>query len=373
MGEAMRGKGACWTGFWMGVGIAAFAMLAAMFGPHLVSMSAIQARLQTKVEQALAAKGYRDVAVKMDGQTAILTGAASSADLRDAVRDTVLRAAGPGGPYLGGVTGVNDQTLVGARVSRYSWSADKNADGLVLAGHAPDEATRARLMDIARARFPGARLTDRMALAFGAPTGDWKAIAADALAQLSKLTRGKVRLVDDRLTIVGEGEQAAVADVRAHYDRPLAAPFTLAVADLTVQGQSLGIPEVEGLNLSEASAETCQRAFSQLMRSNVIEFDTGSAAIAPSSAALLDHLATVARRCDRYSISIAGHTDNVGDAALNLALSRTRAQAVRDYLAGRGVDRDRLAAQGFGQEKPRAPNTTAANRARNRRIEFNVS
>ena len=369
----MSGKEACWTGFWMGAGIAAFAMLAAMFGPHVVSMTAIEHKLQASVERALAAKGFRDIAVKMDGQTAILSGAAPSAAAKAAVHDIVLRAAGPGGPYFGGVTQANDQTVVGARVSPFGWNAEKTATTLVLAGHAPSEAARARLLDIARARFPGAKVTDRMALALGAPTGDWAAIAADALTQLSKMIRGKARLIDDRLTVIGEGDQAAVAEVRAHYNAPLAAPFTLAVADLIVAGQSLGIAEVEGLNLSEASAETCQRAFSQLMRGNVIEFDTGSAAIAPTSQLLLDHLATVARRCDQYRIAVAGYTDNVGDAALNLALSRTRAEAVRDYLAGKGVDRDRLAAQGLGQEKPRVPNTTAANRARNRRIEFNVS
>ncbi len=369
----MPGKGACWTGFWMGAGIAAFTMLAAMFGPHIVSMSAIQGKLQTRVEQALSAKGFRDIAVKMDGQTAILTGAAPSAELKETAHAAALTAAGPGGPYLGGVTAVKDETVVGARVSPYGWNAEKSGEALTLAGHVPSETTRDRLMDVTRQRFPGATVTDRMTLAFGAPTGDWPAMAADALTQLSKMKRGKARLVDDRLTLVGEGDQAAVAEVRAHYQEPLAAPFTLAAVDLTVEGQSLGIAEIEGLNLSEASAETCQRAFSQLMRANVIKFDSGSAAVDPASIALLDNLAAVARRCDQYTIAVSGHTDNEGDAQSNLALSLARAESVRDYLAGQGVARDRLTAESFGQDKPRAPNTTATNRARNRRIEFNVS
>jgi outer membrane protein OmpA-like peptidoglycan-associated protein len=369
----MFAKGSCWTGFWLGVGIAAFAMLATMFGPHVVSMAAVESGLAGRVEQSLAAKGFRDIAVKMDGQTAILTGAASSADIKAEAYAAALGAAGPGGPYLGGVTQVRDETVVGARISPYGWSADKSADKLTLSGYVPSETVKARLLDIARTRFTGATLTDRMVLGFGAPSGDWAAVSVDALTQLSKLNRGKARLVDDRVTIIGEGDQAAVAEVRAHYAKPLAAPFTLAAADLTVEGQSLGIAEIEGLNLSEASAETCQKAFSQLMRNNVIEFDSGSAAVEPASLSLLDNLAAVARRCDQYAIGIAGHTDNEGDAASNLALSRARAEAVRDYLAGKGVALDRLNAQGFGQDKPRAPNTTPANRARNRRIEFNVS
>ncbi|TPW02698.1 MAG: OmpA/MotB [Alphaproteobacteria bacterium] len=271
------------------------------------------------------------------------------------------------------MTSVDNQILVGERVSPFSWSAEKSSAGVLIAGHVPSEDARRRLLATARGRFSGARITDRMITALGAPEGDWTAIADDALQQLGKLTRGKARLVDNRLAIIGEGDQAAVAVVGARYDQPLAAPFTLVVKDLTVAGQSLGIPELGDLNLSEASAATCQRAFQQIMRSNVIEFESGSAVINPSSRALLDNLATVARRCDSYAIAVAGHTDNVGDPALNMSLSQTRAQAVRDYLAGRGVAADRLSAKGYGQTAPKAPNNTAQNRARNRRIEFTVT
>jgi OmpA-OmpF porin, OOP family len=369
----MLSKGACWTGFWAGTVIAGFTMIAAMFGPHGLSLKAMETRLGEQVTQALAAKGFRDITVQMDGQTAVLQGAAGTPDMKAVAAETALKAAGPGGPYLGGVTAVKDETVVGARVSPFSWSAEKSSRQILLTGHVPSESARARLLEIARARFSGAAVLDRMVVAFGAPAGDWTAVAADALTELGKLTRGKVRLVDDRLTIIGEGDQAAVAAARAHYQAPLPAPFTLAVDDLTVVGQSLGIREIEGLNLSEASAETCQQAFSALMRTNYIEFDTGSAAIAPISRTLLDNLATVARRCDQYKIAISGHTDDTGDAAANLALSRARADAVRNYLAGRGVAPERLDPAGYGATRPRAPNTNAANRARNRRIEFNVT
>lgn len=367
------GKGACWTGFWMGVAVAGFTMIAAMFGPHDASMAAVERRLGEAVARALAGRGLADVAARMDGQTAILSGAAPTAELKAEARRLALQAQGAGGHYLGGVTAVRDEIVVGARVRPFTWGAEKRGTTLTLTGHAPSEAAKGRLLEVVRARYPGATVVDRMVVAFGAPVGDWEDVAAGALAQLGKLKRGKARLVDDRLTIVGEGEQAAVADVRAFYDKPLEAPFTVAVADLTVEGQSLGIREIEGLNLSEASAETCQRAFSQIMRTNYIEFDTGSAAIAPISQSLLDNLAAVARRCDQYAIRIAGYTDNTGEPAANLALSQARAAAVRDYLAQKGVAFDRLSAQGFGEKNPRAPNTNEANRARNRRIEFNVS
>ncbi len=369
----MNTQGSCWTGFWLGCGVALFTAAAAMFGPHPVSMAGVEARLKTQVERALSKNGLGGIAVAMDGQTAVLSGGVGSAAEQTQAASVALAAAGPGGAYFGGVTSVDNQIIVGTRVSPFSWNAEKSSAGVLIAGHVPSEAARRKLLETARGRFPGAKITDQMTVALGAPDGDWTAIAVDALQQLGKLTRGKARLVDNRLAIIGEGDQAAVAVVGARYDRPLAAPFTLTVKDLTVAGQSLGIPELGDLNLSEASAATCQRAFQQLMRNNVIEFESGSAVINSSSRALLDNLATVARRCDSYAIAVAGHTDNVGDPALNMTLSQTRAQAVRDYLAERGVAADRLSARGYGQTAPKAPNNTAQNRARNRRIEFTVT
>lgn len=369
----MNTSGSCWTGFWLGCGIAAFALAAAMFGPHALSLSGIEAQLKTSVERALVKNGVAEISVEMDGQTAVLSGGVASSSEQLRVEEIALTSAGPGGAYMGGVTGVDNQTIVGTRVSPFSWSAEKTAAGVTLSGHVPSERSRNRLLEAARAPFSGLTVTDRMTVALGAPSPVWDDIALDALRQLGKLKRGKARLVDNRLAIIGEGEQASVADVGAYYDKPLAAPYVLAVKDLTVEGQSLGIREIEGLNLSEASAETCQNAFRLLMRSNVIEFETGSATIDPSSRQLLDNLATVARRCDSYSIAIAGHTDNVGDPALNMSLSQTRAQSVRDYLVERGVAVERLSAKGFGQTAPKAPNNTAENRARNRRIEFTVT
>ncbi|WP_071058459.1 OmpA family protein [Pelistega sp. MC2] len=69
---------------------------------------------------------------------------------------------------------------------------------------------------------------------------------------------------------------------------------------------------------------------------------------------------------------ISGHTDNVGDAAANQKLSEERANAVRNYLVGKGVPADSLTAVGYGQDKPAYDNNTEEGRSKNRRIEFNA-
>jgi outer membrane protein OmpA-like peptidoglycan-associated protein len=85
---------------------------------------------------------------------------------------------------------------------------------------------------------------------------------------------------------------------------------------------------------------------------------------------VLNHPQAAARR-----VSLEGHTDAIGTEAYNLNLSRRRAEGVAQELVARGVQRDRLTAEGFGKQRPLAPNTlpdgkdNPAGRALNRRVE----
>ena len=69
-------------------------------------------------------------------------------------------------------------------------------------------------------------------------------------------------------------------------------------------------------------------------------------------------------------MEIQGHTDNTGTREHNLQLSDARASSVKKWLVEAGVDTNRLVAKGYGQDRPIAPNVTAANRTRNRRVQF---
>lgn len=101
-------------------------------------------------------------------------------------------------------------------------------------------------------------------------------------------------------------------------------------------------------------------------------FPSGSAALAPTSAAELDQLVQLLTENPTLRVRIEGHTDDVGTAQDNLALSNRRSAAVVDHLVSKGIPRDRLTSQGFGATRPVAPNTTAEARARNRRTELRV-
>jgi len=100
-------------------------------------------------------------------------------------------------------------------------------------------------------------------------------------------------------------------------------------------------------------------------------FDTGSDRIRPESTPTLKEIGTMLKEHPELKLMVEGHTDNVGAAASNQALSEKRAEAVRQYLIeAYGVDASRLQSKGFGSSKPVTGNDTPQGRQQNRRVEL---
>lgn len=103
-----------------------------------------------------------------------------------------------------------------------------------------------------------------------------------------------------------------------------------------------------------------------------IEFDTKKDTIRPISRPLLDKAVAVLDEFKDIHVKIIGHTDDVGAPEFNLDLSKRRAEAVKKYLVDKGIDPARITTEGRGMTDPRVPNDSDANRAKNRRIDFEV-
>jgi OmpA-OmpF porin, OOP family len=104
-----------------------------------------------------------------------------------------------------------------------------------------------------------------------------------------------------------------------------------------------------------------------------VQFETGSSQLKPKSERLLDRVAALMKANPGIKkVRVEGHTDETGPEGTNQVLSEKRAQAVKRALEKRGIERSRLEARGYGESRPRAPNTTPAGRAKNRRVEFVV-
>ena len=101
-----------------------------------------------------------------------------------------------------------------------------------------------------------------------------------------------------------------------------------------------------------------------------INFDTGKATLKPDASEVIAEIVAALKSKPQFKVKLEGHTDNVGSAAANKKLSDDRAKAVMAAIVVKGIDKARLSAEGFGQEKPVADNNTEAGRAKNRRVEL---
>lgn len=104
-----------------------------------------------------------------------------------------------------------------------------------------------------------------------------------------------------------------------------------------------------------------------------ISFDTGRADIKANFRPILDKFASTLAANPATLVTIVGHTDNTGTDAINNPLSLQRASRARDYLTVRGIAPARFTVEGRGSYEPIVANTTAANRAKNRRVEIYVA
>jgi len=103
-----------------------------------------------------------------------------------------------------------------------------------------------------------------------------------------------------------------------------------------------------------------------------LRFASGYAVLPGGEMPSLDRIASLLKDYPGLTALIEGHTDNAGPDEINLELSKARADAVMQALTERGVAAERLTAEGAGEARPIAPNTTPAGRAQNRRVEVYV-
>lgn len=339
-----------------------------------------------------------------------LTGLAPDVPVYEAVT-AALKSALPGGMKLAALD------LKGPTASPYSWSAIRTADSLTLGGFIPSEAVRAPILDSAKKAFPALRLVDQMKTALGAPDGFAVAVS-NALAQLARLDVGTATLTDKALKIIGETMDKALpgslqsalggtglpagfsSDVAVSVKAP--PPVTILPPDLPkVDAVIPPAPKVDPAPVVVAPppmpqapvppfpqvrvdtppvsvppktvADQCQDRFNVILKDEQIHFAVASARISAQSEKVLKHLSEAVAACPTLSVEIQGHTDGDGDEASNLDLSNRRALAVAGALEQLGVPKGRLTAKGYGKSQPVAPNDTPENKAKNRRIHFNVA
>lgn len=132
----------------------------------------------------------------------------------------------------------------------------------------------------------------------------------------------------------------------------------------TVAGtvENNGCPEV---------SKTVQKELNNFAKT--ILFNSGKSTIKSDSYNSLDEIVSILKEYPNAKFVVEGHTDNVGNNALNQELSTSRANAVKNYLINNGIDQSRLTAIGYGEDRPLLNNGSKENRAINRRVEININ
>jgi len=128
-------------------------------------------------------------------------------------------------------------------------------------------------------------------------------------------------------------------------------------------------PEIQS---GEARVEKMPNDVVRITMTSHTAFDTDSVNIKPAFHSTLDKLADVVVRYGKTSLTVVGHTDNVGSNQYNQKLSERRAVSVAQYFESRRVSPLRLATLGKGEGEPVASNNTESGRSANRRVEIYV-
>lgn len=245
-------------------------------------------------------------------------------------------------------------TAQGANIESQGGGAGKT-EQVVAGGQVPDEATRAAVIGALRQVYGAANVVDRIEVVSSVGTpANWSANVQKLLnPSLKQIHRGQLQIQGTQITAQGEvGNEALRQKIVSDMASVLNPTYTIK--------NSLRVPVSE------------QVVVDQALGNRIVEFEVGSATLTAKGRGILDEIATALAKLSNKSVAIIGHTDNSGNRASNLALSQARAEAVKGYLVGKGIDPGTLSTSGVGPDQPVAGNDSDAGRARNRRIEFRV-
>ena len=124
--------------------------------------------------------------------------------------------------------------------------------------------------------------------------------------------------------------------------------------------------------LPTAEVERVGEGIKLTLGENAIRFAVNKSSLTTTSRANLDKLIGVFQEYKETDIIIYGYTDSTGRAEYNKTLSEKRANSVKDYFVGKGLNPNRFQIKGLGIENPIASNDTAEGRSKNRRVEFAI-
>jgi outer membrane protein OmpA-like peptidoglycan-associated protein len=318
---------------WLGIAVGVAGLLVIGLVQSIGNRHSIEDNLTRRSSQALEQAGITGMQVRFTGRdgSVVVTSAADVAKAREVV---------------GGLEGVRVVEVNGPKAPkrRPSITITVNGSEVRATGTVSSAQARARLVT---GSTQDALTIDPAVSDEG--VADLPAVV-DALG--GKAKDASVVLNDGRITLSGTVESASVRD-----------------AAVAAAGRVVGPGNVTDQLSVPPPPKEVQQALISLPP---ITFENGSAILTPAGRTAVAKAADILRANPNVVVRIEGHTDSTGSAQSNLDLSRARATTVLDSLVALGIARERLSASGYGESRPKVPDTTPQNRAINRRVEFIV-
>lgn len=225
---------------------------------------------------------------------------------------------------------------------------------VVVSGVVPDEATRQAILAKVREVYGRERVVDQLGVAATSAPPNWaENVKKLVTADLKGVQRGHLKISGNSVELVGEADSTATRDkIAAHLSASLNPTYTV--------------------NNRLSVGEAPQARIDSVLEGKIVEFESSSAVLTPVGRQVLDELVPVLKGLGGKKVQVIGHTDASGLRQSNVALSRDRAAAVKNYLAGNGLPPASIFTVGMGPDQPLVGNDTPEGRAKNRRIEFKV-
>ncbi|MGH1341557.1 MAG: OmpA family protein [Nannocystales bacterium] len=255
----------------------------------------------------------------------------------------------PDAKALGDVKKAADKK--GPREHRFSFAI--SGEDLVLLGEVPSEADSKALEGAAKKTRFGDKVRNKLKVTNAPGKPGFDSAYKRALAAVALMSSGNAKFTAGKLSMTGFVPDAN----KAKFDE----------LSQAAGGPPMGKIEVASTEL----ADDCDKKFAKALK-RPIRFGTASADIDEKSMKTLDKLAAIAKECPGRFV-VEGHSDNEGMPDANKQLSLQRANAVSASLQEKGVEKKRLRAKGYGQERPLVPNDNDAGRKKNRRIEIHIA
>jgi OOP family OmpA-OmpF porin len=336
----------------------------------------IESDLEHRVMEYMAAEKIKWISVELEGRgrDVLLTGNAPSAELGDLAIEMVE------GVY--GVRVVEDQIDIKSLLSSSELSIRQLDGRVLLAGRLESQASIDTVVNAASETYGNDNVTNELIISGEVKTANWLAASTGLLPTLVGMKTAQLKISDSKSLLTAEVKSHGERLVLVQQARKLLGEnldAKIAVLASREPGMAKENAAKSGITATpvDPALKACQSKLDHEMEDKKILFASNTAELEVASHSLLNQIIIVLEEeCNEVlsenGLTIAGHTDSVGNDRYNLALSQKRADAVKAYFVNADVDVGLISSVGYGESQPVESNDTEKGRTQNRRIEFKL-